>query len=352
MRTLTSVVIGCGAIAREHLAALKNLENVNVVAVCDLSPARAEATAERFGVGKWYTDYETLLGDLRPDVVHITTSPSAHFPIAKHCLTAGLNVLCEKPITVNYRDFHLLKQIAKQNRCTLMENQNLRFHSSIRHIQYLLRSGKLGDLLDVQICFALDAVSSGSPYTDQNVPHFALGLRGGIVGDFLPHIAYLVSMFAGPVIDLRTIWIKRETQSPMPADEFRALVRGERAPAFLSFSGNSRLSGYWIRVSGTKMYAEANLLEPPRVVLRRFRSGEPALMSLFDGIAESGAILRGTVAAFLRKLGGTSSYDGLSELIARTYQAIEKCEEQPVALEEIDNVAALVDRFTTPELKL
>jgi predicted dehydrogenase len=352
MGRLSSVLIGCGAIAREHLAVLKQLDNVEVVAVCDLSAARAEATAERFGIAKWYTDYETLLGDLRPDMVHITTSPSAHFAIAKSCLAAGLNVLCEKPITVDYRDFYLLKQLAMKNRCMLMENQNLRFHSSIRHIQYLLNSGKLGDLLDVQVCIALNLVGPGSPYIDQNAPHFGSGLRGGIIGDFLPHIAYLAYMFTGPVADLRTTWTKQTTDSPMPADEFRGLIRGERATAYVAFSGNSQLNGYWIRVSGTKMHAEANLLEPPRIVLRRFHSGEPALMSLFDGIAESGAVLRGTVAGFFRKLAGTSSYDGLPELIARTYQALEKGHGQPVRLEEIDDVAALVDRFTKPELKL
>ena len=352
MGRLTSVLIGCGAIAREHLAALRELDNVEVTAVCDLSAARAEATAERFNIGKWYTDYQTLLADLRPDVVHITTSPSAHFSIAKSCLAAGLNVLCEKPITVEYRDFHLLKQLATENCCMLMENQNLRFHSSIRRIQHLLSSGKLGDLLDVQICIALNAVGPGSPYTDQNAPHFGSGLRGGIVGDFLPHIAYLAYMFTGSIVDLRTTWTKHETDSPMPVDEFRGLIRGERATAYVAFSGNSQLNGYWIRVSGTKMYAEANLLEPPRIVLRRFRSGEPALMSLFDGIAKSGAILRGTVAGFFRKLAGTSSYDGLPELIARTYQALEKGQGQPVPLEEIDDVANLVNRFTSPELKL
>ena len=73
---LRSVLIGCGAIAREHLAALKELENADVIAVCDLSASRAEATAERFGIGRWYTDYEALLRASRPDVVHITTPPS------------------------------------------------------------------------------------------------------------------------------------------------------------------------------------------------------------------------------------------------------------------------------------
>ena len=132
MGNLTGVLIGCGAIAREHLAAVANLKNVEVAAVCDLSAARAEATAERFGIAKWYSSYEQMLTDIKPDLVHITTPPSAHFPIAKTCLAAGLNVLCEKPITVDYQDFVLLKQLAIQNRCMLMENQNLRFHSSIQ----------------------------------------------------------------------------------------------------------------------------------------------------------------------------------------------------------------------------
>ena len=100
------------------------------------------------------------------------------------------------------------------------------------------------------------------------------------------------------------------------------------------------------------MYAEANLLEPPRIVLRRFRSGEPALTSLRSGIAESNAILRGTIAGFFRKLGGTSSYDGLPEFIARTYQAVEKGQNQPVSLDEIEDVAHLVHRFTASELQL
>ena len=90
-----------------------------------------------------------------------------------------------------------------------MENQNLRFHSSIQRIHDLLNSGKLGDLLDIQIFLSLNIVAPGSPYIDQNAPHFGLALRGGVIGDFLTHIAYLARIFTGSVIDLRTIWTKR-----------------------------------------------------------------------------------------------------------------------------------------------
>lgn len=352
MANLTSVLIGCGAIAREHLAALAELKSVEVAAVCDLSAARAEATAERFAIAKWYCNYEEMLAQIKPDLVHITTPPSVHFSIAKSCLTAGLNVLCEKPITVDYKDFALLKLLAIQNRCILMENQNLRFHSSIQRIQALIASGRLGDVLEVQIFLFLNVVGAGSPFVDENASHSALVLRGGVIGDFLPHIAYLAHMFTGSVVDLRTIWTKHTANSPLPADEFRGLIKGERATAYVDFSGNAQPNGFWVRVVGTRMYAETNLFEPPRLTLRRFRAGEPALMSLVDGIAEARDVLTGTVAGFWRKLAGTSSYDGLPELIARIYSSLERREAQPIPLDEIDETARLVDSFTQADLKL
>jgi hypothetical protein len=75
-------------------------------------------------------------------------------------------------------------------------------------------------------------------------------------------------------------------------------------------------------------------------------------MRLVDGIVEGGSVLRGSIAGFWRKLAGTSSYDGLPELIARTYGALEKSKPPPVALDEIDAVSCLVDRLTAKESML
>jgi predicted dehydrogenase len=345
MGKLTGVLIGCGAIAREHLSVLAELNDVEVVAVCDISTARAEAAAERFGIAKWYTSHHDLLDDLQPDLVHITTPPASHLPIAKDFLAAGLNVFCEKPITVRYSDFCTLRQLARDKGCMLMENQQNRFHSSVRRIEELIRSGELGDVLEVQIVLSLNITSADSPYVDKNAPHFGLTLPGGVIGDFLPHIAYLAYMFTGKVIDVHTAWSKHKSDSPLPADEFRGLIKGERTTAFVSFSGNAQPDGFLIRVVGSRMRVEANLYEPPRLIVKRARSGEPALMTLVDGIAESRQVLAGTIAGFLRKLGGTSSYDGLTEMISRTYRSIELREPQPIPLDEIDTIAQLVERL-------
>ena len=351
MTKLKGVVVGCGAIAREHLAAVRELQNAEIAAVCDLSPARAEATAERFRVPKWFLDYEQMIAEIRPDLVHITTPPAAHVGIATTCLSAGLNVLCEKPIVMNQGDFAALRQLATDKRCFLLENQNLRCHSSVRRIGALIESGELGDVVDVQVCVSVP-LGAGSPYADRNAPHFGSVLRGGVIGDFLPHIAYLVLMFTGPVVDLRTIWTKRRADSPLEADEFRGLVKGTRATAFVRFSGNAQPTGFWLRVTGSKMHVECNLYEPPRLSIRRFRKGEQALMSLVSGLAESRGVFWGALAGFWRKLGGVSSYDGLPEFVASIYRAVETQQAQPVSLDDLEQAVRLVDQFTRADVKL
>jgi predicted dehydrogenase len=352
MKKLTGALIGCGAIAREHLAAVRELENVEMIAVCDLSEARAESTAERYGIPHWYTRHDLMLREHQPNLVHITAPPATHVPLSLYCLSAGLNVLCEKPVTTRRDDFGALKTLAEQKRCYLLENQNLRYHSSIRRIQDLSTSGALGDLLDVQIFFSLNLVGRASPYIDRNVLHFGVTLPGGVIGDFLTHIAYLAYVFAGPATDVRTIWSKRAKDTPLPWDEFRGFIKGERAPAYVGFSGNSELNGYWVKITGTRGVVETNLLEPPRLTLRRWRKGEAALASLADGISEARDVFRSTVSAFSRKLGGVSSYDGLPEMIGETYRALAANESQPISLTEMENTIELVSRLASSESML
>jgi predicted dehydrogenase len=352
MKKLKGAIIGCGAIAREHLAAVAQLKDVEIAAVCDISAARAEAAAERFDVPMFYTNYEELILEVSPDLVHITTPPSSHFPIAKTCLHAGLNVLCEKPITTDYQSFQVLRELALDKNCLLMENQNFRYHSGVCRIFELVRAGELGDILDAQICIGLNIFGSDSSYVDLNAAHPASVLRGGVIGDFLPHIAYLAYMCTGTVIDVRTIWRKYRSESPLQMDEFRGIIKGPRATAYVSFSGNSKPDGFWVRVTGTQAQVETNLFEPPRLIVRRLRHGEPALTKLFDGIIEARDVFKGSVGSLWRKLGGISSYDGLAQLVGRTYEALASGSPPPVSLDDVAISAWLVDRFTSERLQL
>jgi hypothetical protein len=101
------------------------------------------------------------------------------------------------------------------------------------------------------------------------------------------------------------------------------------------------------------MEAETNLWEPPRLTLKRVRDGYGPLMTLVDGLVEAWDVGFGTVGGLMLKLsGGPLTYDGLYELVARVYHAIEQGAPSPVPLKQIDDTARLVADFTKEELML
>src|SRR5215510_4936209 len=83
-----------------------------------------EASAERFGIGAWFTDHLAMLQQVRPDVVHVTTPPTSHFKLAMDALEAGAHVIVEKPATTTYGELEALIRRARQLGRHLVEDYN------------------------------------------------------------------------------------------------------------------------------------------------------------------------------------------------------------------------------------
>ncbi|MFO0954450.1 MAG: Gfo/Idh/MocA family oxidoreductase [Isosphaeraceae bacterium] len=340
---MKAALIGAGQIARQHLACLKELPGVQVAAVCDLSPAAAEAAAERFGVPAWFTDAARMLAEVRPDVVHVTTPPGSHHPLASLALDAGSHVVVEKPAAASLEQVEDLADRAGRRKKALVEDFNYLFNSATRAILDRVRSGEFGDVTHVEVFICLDILGPGSPFADPNLPHPCLALPGGAVADFLPHLASLAHAFVGPHRSAQTVWTPTaDPKSPVPYDEFRALVDAERGTAVVGFSGRTQPDAFWLRVYGTKAQAVANLFET-RLTFDRVRGGPKPLRPLWNGLAEGTAVRRAAVGSLVRKLsGGPGAYEGLWELLARTYGALEKGEEPPITVEQVLEVNRLV----------
>src|SRR5213078_4418801 len=98
-------IVGCGKIADGHVEEIQKMpERARVVAVCDLEILMAEQIALRYGIAAHYDSFEKLLVVEKPDVVHITTPPGSHLPLAKMAMDAGAHVYVEKPLTLNHAD--------------------------------------------------------------------------------------------------------------------------------------------------------------------------------------------------------------------------------------------------------
>ena len=330
---MAAVVVGVGAVAKQHLACLAQLDLARLAGVCDLSSAVAESAAERFGVPAYFADHRELLGELRPDVVHVTTPPAAHFPIAMDALAAGAHVIVEKPIVTERDQLSELLDEADRRGLIALENYNYVFNPQLREIRRLAASGELGTVTHVQIDLAVDVLAEGSPFADRNSPHPALELPGGIVGDFLPHLASLAYFLVGERRSVSTAWAE---------NELRALVEAERGTAAISFSAASQPDGFWLRVHGSRMRIEANLFEP-RMTIERLRSAPPPLYPVLNGLSEIGAVGRSAVAGLWGKLSGApGAYAGLWDLIARTYAAIDSGAAPPVSPADVRAVNDLV----------
>jgi predicted dehydrogenase len=341
---IKAALIGTGQIARQHLSCLRALPEVAVVGVCDLSPAMAECAAERFGVPAWYTDYRRLLDEVRPDVVHVTTPPPSHFPLAMAALDAGAHVVVEKPATVTIAELDTLVGHASGRGRVLVEDYNYLFNDATRTILGLVASGAFGAVIHVEVLICLDILGEGSPFVDPNAPHPCLGMAGGAIADFLTHLASLAHVFVGRHRSAHTVWSKRGTRaSPLPSDEFRALVDAERGTAVLGFSAHTQPDAFWLRVYGERMQAVANLFET-RLTIDRLRGGPKPLRPLLNGLREARDVRHAALGSLRRKLsGGPGAYEGLWELLARTYRALGSGAEPPITPRQIVEVNRLVD---------
>ena len=347
-----AVFIGTGAIAREHLFAMQFIEEIEVEAVCDLSPARAESTADRFKIARWYSDSNEMLDNTKADFVHITTPPQSHFALTKDCLERGLNVICEKPITNTYEQFQAVRAIAESKGLLLIENQNFRTQSTINRIAGLVDAGELGDVVEAQVQVHMNIYAPGSVFMDANVPHWSATMKGGVAGDFITHMTYIAQMFIGGRAEVATVWKKFAPGAAGPDDEFRAVLKGERAIGYLGFSGNAQPTGFWLKVIGTKGQAEANLFEPPRMAVRRLRDGAAPLATLKDGIVEGRDIIGGSLSGLYGKFSGAARYDGLEEYLRRCYAALDSRDAAPVTLQQIDDSSRLVAMLYADESRV
>jgi predicted dehydrogenase len=347
---MKAALIGTGQIAQQHLGCLSSLSDVTLAGVCDLSRALAESTAERFKVAAWFTDHREMLDKTRPDVVHITTPPSSHFSLAMDALAAGAHVIVEKPLTMVHDQVAVLLRAATERNRVLIEDYNYLYNPPIQTVLGLMRTGDLGEILNVEVAMAVDILADGSPFADRDVPHPCLAMPGGAIGDFLPHMASLIHAFIGRQRTVRTHWSKQSSDSPIPFDEFRGIVVAERGTASVSFSSQSPPEMFWVRVNGTKMRATVDIFDET-LILNRLDEGPRPLARLNDRLREGRDIRAAARRNLLGKVMGRSTYAGLWSLVAQTYHAIKSGTEPPVTRNDILEINDMVRALTAEEFQ-
>jgi predicted dehydrogenase len=140
-------LVGVGAAAQiNHIPALRKTEGIELVALADRDPEKAQRVAQKFQVGRAYRRIEELLGDDEIDAVDICTPNFLHAPMAIAALEAGKHVLCERPLARSADEATAMAKAAKKADRMLMCAVQHRFRSDAQLLRTFVEKGELGEL--------------------------------------------------------------------------------------------------------------------------------------------------------------------------------------------------------------
>ncbi len=140
-------MIGCGAVAGQHLYSIADMADAELVAVCDIKEERAKKASELGENVAVYTDWEKMIREADIDVCHICTPHYLHVPMAVECLRRGINVLTEKPCADNVENGEKLLREAEKSTAQCGVCFQNRYNLTSRVLKQKLDSGEYGKIL-------------------------------------------------------------------------------------------------------------------------------------------------------------------------------------------------------------
>lgn len=151
-RKLKVGIIGTGWIAESHAESYNNMPDVEVVALADLIPGKAEKFAKRYGFesARLYPDHKSMLENEQLDAVSVCTYNRTHAVCTIDALKAGVNVLLEKPMCVTTEEAVEIMRAEKESGKLLSIGFQPRMDENMKMIKRIVESGALGEVYYIQ----------------------------------------------------------------------------------------------------------------------------------------------------------------------------------------------------------
>lgn len=144
-------IIGTGGIAHAHMRAYQTMDDVEIIGASDIIPGKARAFLDEFGLNNVpdFTVNADLLS-LKPDGVSVCTYNTTHHICAVEALNAGVNVLCEKPMSVTLDQAVQMAKAQKSSGKILTIGFQPRYDANMKMVKEIVQSGELGHIYYVQ----------------------------------------------------------------------------------------------------------------------------------------------------------------------------------------------------------
>jgi len=165
--------VGTGGRARFFYEAIASdyKETSEMIAFCDVSQTRMDYAnrilKEEYGASPvptyYYTQFEKMLDDVKPDYVIVTSVDRTHDHYIIRAMEKGYDVITEKPMTIDENKAQAIIDCQKRTGRSLRVTFNYRYAPHNTKIRELIKDGVIGDVFSVHFEWLLDT-NHGADY--------------------------------------------------------------------------------------------------------------------------------------------------------------------------------------------
>ncbi len=150
-RRIRIAVIGCGRIAKNHFAAIRQHEaDLELVGVCDIDDASASSAGGEFGVPHFRT-IDDLVAAQHPDVIALCTPSGLHPDQAVQAAGLGIHVITEKPMATRWHDGLRMVRACDEAGVQLFVVKQNRRNATLQLLRRAVDQGRFGRIYMVNI---------------------------------------------------------------------------------------------------------------------------------------------------------------------------------------------------------
>jgi nucleoside-diphosphate-sugar epimerase/predicted dehydrogenase len=340
-RNVRVALVGCGRISAYHLAALQPLPGIEIVAVCDLDERLARQTASRHGIPRCYSDMESMMGESRPEVVHLVTPPRTHLALARIAARHGAHMYIEKPFAASEADARAILELAREARIQVCPGHSRLFDPVFVEACRRIRAGEIGGVISVRaeqgFTYEASARSAVIPWS--------YSYDWGTFDNLICHPLYLACYLLSDPGRPQVVAFNPGTIREAGVEEIRVLIPSPTGIAEVSLSLSSSPEVNRVEVVGTRGRVTADW--QTMTVLTTRESGLPSAVARFTAnFATALDLTRSGLATLIGIVTGrVKRYVGLRTLIAGFYQSLRENSPPPVPPEEGVLNARLMDQI-------
>src|SRR5437762_2146027 len=197
---LRVAVVGCG-IGRNHIAQgyQRHPDKFRIQALCDIDAARLATAADEFSIPRRTRSFDEVLGMDDIDIVDICTPATLHFGQILAALSAGKEVVCEKPLVVSLAEFDQVIAAEKSAAGRVMPIFQYRFGDGVQKAKRLIDAGIAGKpyLATVETAWKRTPEYYATPWHGRWEAE-----RGGVLLMHAIHSHDLMTWLMGPIVSV------------------------------------------------------------------------------------------------------------------------------------------------------